>query len=591
MWDLIPKYLTRAKALVNESKLTEAYQVLTEFGKNKKIPLDHRVSGLLLQSRILLFQGKYKDFYKIAEQAYKESLGLEKDLRTVEALNLLFFSLIILGEFSKGIEMVKQAENLLTTFPKKNIPKYFLVKALIAQNKGYYYIWSFKNIDEGLKYFKESLSLRKRYGSKTEIAMGFYGVGHVLSNYKGELNRAIEYLKQGLSYANEIGNKWPVIMILKALGSSYFYKGELDRAIEYYKNGLEIAKEINNADLTMEFLRNIGESYGKKGEHELALDYLGQSMVICEEFGKEKDMVYLLGSVTELYLLNDDHVQAQQNFRRLEQLSVQFTDKNIKLKLLFCKALLLKASSRFKYKIRAEEMLRQVLEVENLPYSFEVSTLIHLSDLLLIELRTTNEVEVLEEIKPLITRLLKVADNSNSYWDLCEAYILQTKLALLELDIKTAKRLLIQAEQIAKRYDLKQLTRKISDENKELLEKLELLEQFKEGEAPLTKRLNLFRLDQQIEGMLQTGIILTAQVREEKITIHKEKRICLVCRGEVLQYSYICECGAIYCESCVRALTDLENACWACNSQIDKSKSVKSYEEEEVSEVSQKKLK
>jgi predicted amidophosphoribosyltransferase len=65
----------------------------------------------------------------------------------------------------------------------------------------------------------------------------------------------------------------------------------------------------------------------------------------------------------------------------------------------------------------------------------------------------------------------------------------------------------------------------------------------------------------------------------------------LVCRGEVLKYSYICECGATFCESCARALTDLENACWACNSPMDKSKPVKCYEEEEVSEITQKKLK
>jgi hypothetical protein len=335
----------------------------------------------------------------------------------------------------------------------------------------------------------------------------------------------------------------------------------------------------------------MGDSYGKKGDLELALDYLGQSMAICEELGDEREMVFLLGRAVEYSLLKDDQERAQQNFRRLEQLGVQFKDKSINLRRLFCKALLLKANPRFKNKIRAEEKLRQILEEENLPYSFEVSTLIHLSDLLLIELRTTNEAEALEEIKPLITRLLKIADNSNSYWDLCEAYILQAKLSLLELDIKTAKRLLTQAEQIAKRFDLKQLTKKISDENEELLEKLELWEQLKEVGAPIAERLNLFRLDQQIASMLQTRVVLTAQVREEKIAIHKEKRICLVCRGEVLKYSYICECGAIYCESCARALTDIENACWACNSQMDKTKPVKRYEEEEISKKTPKKLK
>lgn len=528
-----------------------------------------------------MWQGKYSDCYKIAEQAYKESLRLEKNLKTVEALGIMSLALIILRKFNKGNELVQQAENLLNQFPKEAEPEYFLDKALIAQNKGYFYIWSLENMDEGLKYLEESLSWRRRYGSNVEIAMGFFGLGQVLSQYKGELDHAIEYLKQGLTYANESGNNWPVIMILSQLADAFFLKGELDRAIEYNKNGLEVAKEINNSSLIINFLSSIGELYSEKGELDLALDYLDQSMEICEEFGGGREMIYLVASAIELSLLKDDYEQAQEYYQQFEQLIVQFNDKSTNLMLFYYNALLLKARPRFRNKIKAEEKLMHILEEENLPYSMEVSTLIHLIDLLLTELRVTNEEEIMLEIKPLITRLLEVAENSNSYWVLCEAYLLQAKLALLELDIKKARRLLIQAAQIAKRYDLKQLTKKITNENEELLEKLELWEQLKEIEAPLAERLNLIRLDQQIVSMIQIRTVLTAQVKEEKVAIHKEKRICIVCRGEVLKYSFICDCGAIYCESCARALTNLENVCWACNIPIDYSKPIKPYREKE----------
>jgi hypothetical protein len=53
----------------------------------------------------------------------------------------------------------------------------------------------------------------------------------------------------------------------------------------------------------------------------------------------------------------------------------------------------------------------------------------------------------------------------------------------------------------------------------------------------------------------------------------------LVCRGEVLKFSYICECGANYCGNCARALTNLENVCWACDVPIDYLKPVKPYKE------------
>ncbi|KKM66109.1 hypothetical protein LCGC14_1484460, partial [marine sediment metagenome] len=54
-----------------------------------------------------------------------------------------------------------------------------------------------------------------------------------------------------------------------------------------------------------------------------------------------------------------------------------------------------------------------------------------------------------------------------------------------------------------------------------------------------------------------------------------------VCRGEAFGFSYACKCGANYCENCARALTNLENVCWACETQIDYSKPVKQFKKEE----------
>ena len=74
---------------------------------------------------------------------------------------------------------------------------------------------------------------------------------------------------------------------------------------------------------------------------------------------------------------------------------------------------------------------------------------------------------------------------------------------------------------------------------------------------------------------------LTTEVTKDKIAIHTDAKICLVCRGDVVRFSYICECGAIYCGNCAEALTNLENVCWACDVPIDVLKPVKPFREEE----------
>ena len=71
------------------------------------------------------------------------------------------------------------------------------------------------------------------------------------------------------------------------------------------------------------------------------------------------------------------------------------------------------------------------------------------------------------------------------------------------------------------------------------------------------------------------------RVTEEEVSISKEKKVCLVCKGKISGLNFICsECGAFYCAKCSKALSNLENVCWACNSPIDPSKPMKSYEKD-----------
>ena len=59
-----------------------------------------------------------------------------------------------------------------------------------------------------------------------------------------------------------------------------------------------------------------------------------------------------------------------------------------------------------------------------------------------------------------------------------------------------------------------------------------------------------------------------------------------MCKGDVSGINYICtECGAFYCMNCSQAISNLENACWACGTPIDESKPTKPYKKEEEVEI------
>lgn len=73
-------------------------------------------------------------------------------------------------------------------------------------------------------------------------------------------------------------------------------------------------------------------------------------------------------------------------------------------------------------------------------------------------------------------------------------------------------------------------------------------------------------------------------ITEEEIAFNKERKICLVCKGKIGGFNFVCqECDALYCEKCARALSNLENTCWVCNAPFDKSKPVRIPEKKEES--------
>jgi hypothetical protein len=73
-------------------------------------------------------------------------------------------------------------------------------------------------------------------------------------------------------------------------------------------------------------------------------------------------------------------------------------------------------------------------------------------------------------------------------------------------------------------------------------------------------------------------------ISEEDVTVSKERKICLVCKGKAIRFDiFVCSiCETVYCQKCVRTLCDSENACWVCSTPFDPTKPSKIYTKEEM---------
>jgi tetratricopeptide (TPR) repeat protein len=578
-----PKELILAKQLIDECKLDEAYASLNNFIEKEGIIHRNKVLSLLLQCQILFLQGKYEKLLKHTEQTFKESEILETSFLKIDCLILMVHALVRYKQFDKAIDMIKQGEDIVKTFPKKLSNAHKRRIASLAYIKGFSFYRKVKSPNDAnlaLEYLEKSLLLREELGIKHEISESYYTIAYNLCRFKGDQNRALKYAERGLAFAKESTKKLYIAGSLFVMGWIYDLKGDLDRSIGYYEQCLTIFKELNNKTRIAHVFNNLSNTYKMRGELTHALEYIEQAMVINRDLGRLKALAINHDALIQILIDKGNLTRAKNSLQKLEQLNIKLKEKYVNLTYLFDKALVLKTSLRARDRGKAEEILTHLLEDENLFLENRLRVLLNLGELLLTELRMTNDLEVLDELNKYIGQLLEIAEKSKSYWILSEVHLLQSKLSLLTFDIKKAQRYLTQARQIAERFGLNQLSVKIDNENEDLLTKLDLWQKLKEEDALMADRMELARLDEKIVKMIQKYPVLTAQLTEEKVVISKEMKICLVCRDEVSGFSYNCKCGANYCENCARALVDLENVCWACDEPIDYSKPVKHFKEE-----------
>jgi len=579
-----PEELTLAEKLIDDAKVEEALQILRDFEENGERTLYDVVSCHLLKCELLRQRGLLENVIKLAEKTYNESLELGKNLLSVDALLLMAGALLRLNRLDLAFDKIKQGEGLLKTLTQELPAVNKQREADVAYIKGLYYYYK-SNTDQALEHHEESLRLREELGFKPKIGQSLLQIARIIGVSKGELDRALNFVERSFTLFEESNKKWWIAWNLIVMAELYFFKGEIDRSIIFHERCLVIYKELNNKYGIAAVTYMMGETYRMKGDIDRALECFEQSLALYQELGDLRNIAGVHDSLIQILIDKGDLDRAKQYFYELEQLNNQLKEKDINFVYLFNKALLLKTSHRVRNLAKAEEILMQILVDENLDLGlvymkpFTILALLNLCEVLLIELQMTGDLEVLEEIESFIAQLFDIVEKSNSYWILCETHLLQAKLSLLTFDIKKAKRLLTQAQQIAERFGLNQLVRRIADEREDLLKKLDLWENLKEVGAPMADRIKLARLDEKVINIVYKHTELTAQVTEEKVAVSKEKKICLVCRGEVFGFSYICKCGANYCENCARALTNLENVCWACEVPIDYSKPVKSFKE------------
>jgi tetratricopeptide (TPR) repeat protein len=512
-----PKELVYAEQLISQNEYNEALQVVAKLGKREDVPLYHKVSAFIIQARMLMFLGKHERSIKITEKAYEESLKLGNSLQTIDALNLMALVNNWQGKFDKSYEIIKKSEEIFKNLTKESTVDYIRAEAYLNFIKGY--LESLNDANKGLEYLNYSISLWNKIDFPLGKAMTIMCIGLTLYNSKGELDQSIKHLEQALKIVTDINSKYGIAFVQQHLGASYSYKGDINRSIDYFQKSLKLYTEINNKPQIANLHCEIGDIMREKGEFDEALQYVEKALAIYKELGSSfsRGLFSPLGLAIGISIEKDDINLAYDYLKEVKQINEEFKLPLIDQWISFYNSLILKKSSRTRDRANAEELLKKILSNPNIwSFAIKINALIHLCDIYLGEFRNTNNLEVLEDIKPLIENLINIAQKSNSYSILCETFILQARLALITLEVKKARRYLTQAQELAKKYGMDLLAMKISNEHDELLNQLNIWESLKQSNSSIAERIKFTNLGDQIDIMLHRYVDESIKLSEEK---------------------------------------------------------------------------
>jgi len=508
------KQLTRAEQLFDVGKLDEALEILNDWEQFEGLNLQQKSHFQFLKGLILMYQNKSEEVSKLGEQMLKEGQILNDHLQSADAYFFILCGPSFANKFNEASKFIEKAEaslRLISNRPKDVlIQRQCRIKILKA-----YINFFLGNIEIAEKCVDWILSLQKEVGNTFEIVWANLIMAQIMGNVKSRFDLAMEYTKKAMSLAKEIKFSHFWIAICQVyLGVIYRSIGEFNISLKHNMKSLAIFKEINNNFYTAGVLNNIGANYITTGDYELALEYLEESLFYYEIQSIELKLP--LSNLVEAALEKGDNELAQKYFQRLEDMYNQTEDADVILIYQFAKALMLKNSSRIRDKAKVEELLKQVIKTKTIRFDTIICAYIHLCDVLLAEYRINNNSEVLDELNQYIAKLLTIAEKSHSYLVFCEAFILQAKLALINFNVKAARRYLTQAQKIAESYGIKRLAMKISHEHDELLKQSTRWENLKESEASLSERWKLAGLNEQMENMIRKRMSEAPKISEEE---------------------------------------------------------------------------
>ena len=532
-------YCSRAYCITNQSQ--KAFEILKPYEEKIDSFKEIHIKLIIICSKLylLLFKWLWKDSQSLFEKwdQYFNSHIFTTDLELkwlAIYYHIVGFLYTSLNEINLSQEYYIKSLNLKKELQKKGYEMRNEI-CFSLNNLGYNAVEEELDIEKGRYYFEEELRISKEINNMESCGFAFENLGECYLK-EGDLDNSLKYQFESVACFEKI-HSISLCHPYDQISLIYLQKGQYDKAMTY----IQKSKEINPDDFGTTFrlasyYKSIGDlkmaegvlndGYQKfnKTLYKNSLSFLLLNLSnINFDLGKKEDSLFYLEQALDLF----DHYPMQKSFiifgifeainillrhYKLEKASKlfekiknkKFNNKEVNVNLKFVSGLLLKHNSRLKERLKAIDVFKTLLDELESGYIFlRVNSISHLLELLILEYKSDENPEIMEEIKYYLSQYSKIADKRNSPAFTIDSYIIQSKMSIILGNIDESLNYLEKAKEISLEKDLTYLNDKIQKEMNRLNEEIAKHENFSINAMDLNDRIKLSQLDTYVKEVQQ----------------------------------------------------------------------------------------
>ncbi len=412
----------------------------------------------------------------------------------------------------QGVINFRAQNNFDISITSKNIKD--LIAKLDEQERMESYFWqcNYYNLmswhfmrnaepEKALKHLKMARQLAEKADNTALTAIYYNDIGAVHLE-SGRLDLAEQSVQLSIKLASEHEN-FPLCCQYGNMSELYMIKGELDKAVTYGEEALSIVQEKCTVIAYACFREILGDIYLKQGDTEAGKKLFIDALKDRENLESHSRAAFDLFKLVIISIEEGNTEKRDYYYDRLVTLdnNINTNITNVRRKLAL--GTILKNKNRMRDKVRAQEIFREIVEADNINFWSKISAYLNLCDLLVYELQTSEEEEILDELNELITKIYSIAEENDAISLKLKIIGITANIRVIEGKFNEAIDLFDQSKTLAEEFGLKKTWDEINEKEMDFLEKIDEWKNLVENNSSLRDRVDKIKIKNYIASAIK----------------------------------------------------------------------------------------